>query len=243
MWSRLVRDTGSSASVRRAGAIAAACSPSGRPCCGAAVLHSGKRTSRCGAGQQHRGPGLHRTARRSAVRRHCVRLDENRGIAVRRRPAKFPPTNLLAAVAVRSTRPGCAPSPTFVPSRESVQGRWFEWLLAQEIWRRRALRGEPTPEQLAYWQGGDHELEDYVARPDLVFESKRGGSSAPPKPGSRGRSRRPNSGSSAATGFDGRGSAAARSPTCSTRAGDIPRASGRAPWRAPTPFACGRPRA
>jgi len=101
--------------------------------------------------------------------------DESRGIAVRRRPAKFPPTNLLAAIAF--DRGGLRSVADFRALPEPVQGRWFEWLLAQEIWRRRALRGELTPEQLAYWQGGDHEL-DYVVRPDLVFESKRGGSSA-----------------------------------------------------------------
>ena len=101
--------------------------------------------------------------------------DESRGIAVRRRPAKFPPTNLLAAIAF--DRGGLRSVADFRSLPEPVQGRWFEWLLAQEIWRRRALRGELTPDQLAYWQGGDHEL-DYVVRPDLVFECKRGGTSA-----------------------------------------------------------------
>lgn len=101
--------------------------------------------------------------------------DESRGIAVRRRPAKFPPTNLLAAIAF--DRGGLRTVADFRALPEPLQGRWFEWLLAQEIWRRRALRGELTPEHLAYWQSGDHEL-DYVVRPDLVFECKRGGSSA-----------------------------------------------------------------
>ena len=30
------------------------------------------------------------------------------------------------------------------------------------------------PEVLHYWQGGDHEI-DYVVRPDLLLEVKRGG--------------------------------------------------------------------
>jgi len=101
--------------------------------------------------------------------------DENRGIAVRRRPAKFPPTNLLAAVAFDQA--GLRTVADFRALPEEVQGRWFEWLLAQEIWRRKAMRGETTPEQLAYWQGGAHEI-DYVVRPELLFECKRGGSSA-----------------------------------------------------------------
>lgn len=101
--------------------------------------------------------------------------DESRGIAVRRRPAKFPPTNLLAAVAF--DRAGLRTVADFRALPEPVQGRWFEWLLAQEIWRRRAVRGDPMPEHLAYWQSGDREL-DYVVDQQRVFECKRGGSSA-----------------------------------------------------------------
>ena len=101
--------------------------------------------------------------------------DESRGIAVRRRPAKFPPTNLLAAIAFDRTRLRTVADFQALP--EADQGRWFEWLLAQEIWRRRALRGEALPDQLGYWQSGTHEI-DHVVRPDLLFECKRGGSSA-----------------------------------------------------------------
>jgi uncharacterized protein len=75
--------------------------------------------------------------------------DESRGIAVRRRPAKFPPTNLLAAIAFDRTRLRTVADFQALP--EADQGRWFEWLLAQEIWRRRARRGEATPDQLGYW--------------------------------------------------------------------------------------------
>ncbi|MBL8753490.1 MAG: ATP-binding protein [Planctomycetes bacterium] len=101
--------------------------------------------------------------------------DEGRGIAVRRRPAKFPPTNLLAAIAFDGARLRSVADFHALP--EEQQGRWFEWLLAQEIWRRKAIRGEATPEQLAYWKSDQHEL-DYVVRPDLVIECKRGASSA-----------------------------------------------------------------
>jgi len=102
-------------------------------------------------------------------------IDTNRGVAVRRRPAKYPPTNLLAAIAFDRTSLRSVGDFRALPN--SIQGRWLEWLLAQEIWRRKAIRGESTPEQLDYWQGGEHEL-DYVVRPDLMLECKRGGSSA-----------------------------------------------------------------
>lgn len=102
-------------------------------------------------------------------------IDTNRGVAVRRRPAKYPPTNLLAAVAFDRTSLRSVSDFRALPN--PIQGRWLEWLLAQEIWRRKAIRGESTPEQLGYWQSGEHEL-DYVVRPDLMLECKRGGSSA-----------------------------------------------------------------
>ena len=101
--------------------------------------------------------------------------DENRKIAVRQRPAKFPPTNLLAAVAFdRSRLRSVADFKALAPEE---QGRWYEWLLAQEIWRRAAIRGEDTPDQLLYWRSSAHEI-DYVVRPELLIECKRGQTSA-----------------------------------------------------------------
>ncbi len=48
--------------------------------------------------------------------------------------------------------------------------------MAQELARRAAHRGDETPEILHYWQGGDHQI-DYVVRPELLIEVKRGGAS------------------------------------------------------------------
>lgn len=101
--------------------------------------------------------------------------DANRRIAVRRKPAKFPPTNLLAAVAFDRARLRSVAD--FHALRPEDQGRWYEWLVAQEIWRRAAIRGDDVPELLPYWEGGDHEL-DFVVRPDLLLEVKRGSSGA-----------------------------------------------------------------
>lgn len=101
--------------------------------------------------------------------------DADRRVAVRRKPAKFPPTNLLAAVAFDRARLRSVAD--FADLRPEVQGRWFEWLVAQEIWRRAAIRGDDVPEQLPFWAGGEHEL-DFVVRPDLLVEVKRGGAGA-----------------------------------------------------------------
>lgn len=101
--------------------------------------------------------------------------DAGRKISVRRKPAKFPPINLLAAVAFDRARLRTVED--FRALAPEIQGRWFEWLVAQEIARRAALRGDESPEVLHYWEGGDHEI-DYVVRPDLWIEVKRGGTSA-----------------------------------------------------------------
>jgi predicted AAA+ superfamily ATPase len=100
--------------------------------------------------------------------------DESRRIAVRRRPAKFPPINLLVAVAFDPDRLRSVDDFLALPAE--VQGRWWEWLVAQEIWRRAARRGEDSPEELQFWASGEREI-DYVVRPDLLLEVKRGAAS------------------------------------------------------------------
>lgn len=97
--------------------------------------------------------------------------DESRRVVVRRRPAKFAPINLLAAVAFDRDRLRTVADFRALPPE--VQGRWLEWLVAQEIWRRAARRGDDVPEELRYWAAGRHEI-DYVVRDDLFLEVKRG---------------------------------------------------------------------
>lgn len=101
--------------------------------------------------------------------------DPLRRIRLARKPAKYPMTNLLAAVAWDPARMRTlADFEALSPQR---QGGWFEWLVAQELWRRSAVRGEDTPEMSAYWQGGGHEI-DYVRDGRLFLEVKRGKSTA-----------------------------------------------------------------
>jgi predicted AAA+ superfamily ATPase len=101
--------------------------------------------------------------------------DPQRRTALRRRPAKFPPINLLAAVAFDGARLRSVDGFRALPPE--VQGRWFEWLVAQEIARRAAVRGVDSPETLHYWKGDQNEV-DYVVRPELWLEVKRGARSA-----------------------------------------------------------------
>jgi predicted AAA+ superfamily ATPase len=97
--------------------------------------------------------------------------DASRSKVIRRKPAKSPAISLLAAVAWDRAR---LRSPAdFATQPLPAQGRYLEWLVAQEVWRRAAIRGEPFPEILPFWEGGGHEI-DFVVHPDLLVEVKRG---------------------------------------------------------------------
>lgn len=56
-------------------------------------------------------------------------------------------------------------------------GKWPEWLVAPELWRRAALRGDESPEQLTHGQSPQHEL-DFVLAADRFVEVKPGRTSA-----------------------------------------------------------------
>lgn len=97
--------------------------------------------------------------------------DTARRVVVARKPAKYPFINLLAALAWDTARLRSVAEFEALPPEQ--QGRWFEWLVAQELWRRAAVRGEDSPEILPFWQGGGHEL-DFVRRGHVFVEVKRG---------------------------------------------------------------------
>lgn len=89
----------------------------------------------------------------------------------RRRPCKFHMTNLLAATA---WHPAHIRSPADVhalaPQNQAVL---LEWAVAQECWRRAALRGDEIPEKMNFWQSASHEI-DFVLSPTELLEVKRG---------------------------------------------------------------------
>ncbi|MEW6751947.1 MAG: AAA family ATPase [Candidatus Latescibacterota bacterium] len=97
--------------------------------------------------------------------------DESRRRANRRRPAKLHFVNLLVAVAWHPARIRSVQEYRALPEQD--QARLLEWLVAQEIWRCAAVRGEETPEVMHFWQGREHEL-DFVLPPDRFVEVKRG---------------------------------------------------------------------
>jgi predicted AAA+ superfamily ATPase len=89
----------------------------------------------------------------------------------RRRPCKFHFSNTLVAVAWHPARIRSIEDFKALPPEE--QAKFAEWLVAQELWRRAAVRGDESPEQLAFWQSGGHEL-DFLGSPDTAIEVKLG---------------------------------------------------------------------
>ncbi len=65
----------------------------------------------------------------------------------------------------------------FLALPEEDQGKWLEWTAAQELFRRRCIAGEETPELLLFWQGKEHEL-DFVCAANSFVEIERGTTSA-----------------------------------------------------------------
>lgn len=101
--------------------------------------------------------------------------DTAKRVELARKPAKYPFVNLLAA-AVWSPDATRAPE-DFERMPPGWQAAWHEWAVAQELFRRAAVRGQADPERIPYWQGGAHEI-DFVAGADVYIEVKRGQASA-----------------------------------------------------------------
>ncbi len=100
--------------------------------------------------------------------------DLSRNIPIMRRPAKFHFINLLAATAWHDSHIRTADN--FGKLSPSVAGQWYEWCVAQELWRRRTIRGEESPENLLYWKNDEHEI-DFVEDDHTFTEVKHGAAS------------------------------------------------------------------
>ena len=101
--------------------------------------------------------------------------DASRRAGLARRPAKYPMTNLLVAIAWGSERVRSVYDFERLPA--DARGKWWEWLVAQELWRRAALRGDEFPERMHHWQSPEHEI-DFVLDPKSFLEVKGGRTTA-----------------------------------------------------------------
>jgi predicted AAA+ superfamily ATPase len=100
--------------------------------------------------------------------------DASKRAEVPRKPAKYPFVNLLAATVWSPDAPRAADDFERLPAAR--QAAWYEWAVAQELFRRAAIRGAADPERIPYWQGGAHEI-DFVTE-EMLIEVKRGQASA-----------------------------------------------------------------
>lgn len=104
----------------------------------------------------------------------CYPFDFDRKILILRKECKYHFMNLLTALSYHSARIRSVNDFLRLPEKE--QGAWYEWLIAQELQRRRAIAGSSILTPLAFWQNKDHEI-DFVEEPTMFIEIKRGKSS------------------------------------------------------------------
>lgn len=97
--------------------------------------------------------------------------NENKGKPNKRRPCKFHMINLLAAVAWHPSR--IRSIDDFHNLSPEEQACLMEWTVAQEVWRRAAVRGDELPEEMAFWRSKTNEI-DFVTEQDAYIEVKRG---------------------------------------------------------------------
>jgi predicted AAA+ superfamily ATPase len=97
--------------------------------------------------------------------------DPSAGRPNRRRPAKFHFTNTLVATAWHPLHPRTPGEYRSMPSER--RGGLLEWVVAQELFRRAAIRGDELPELLPHWASKEHEI-DFVAGSDSFIEVKTG---------------------------------------------------------------------
>ncbi len=97
--------------------------------------------------------------------------DANKKILLLRKPCRFHFINLAVAMVFHPQAPRTIKEFKALP--QETQGTFFEWLVAQEIWRRSVLKQDPNPEAMGFWQSKSHEI-DFVTPNQQWIEVKRG---------------------------------------------------------------------
>ena len=100
--------------------------------------------------------------------------DSQKDILVSRKPAKFHFINMLVALSWYKTRVRTVED--FCNLTDEEQGKFYEWFVAQEIWRREQINQAELIDHSLYWQSKDHEI-DFVTSDRQFFEVKKGSSS------------------------------------------------------------------
>lgn len=100
--------------------------------------------------------------------------DQHKKQLILRKQCKYHFTNLLSAIVYHPERVRTPKDFDMLP--ETTQGMWYEWLVAQELLRRSAIRGEEILAPFSFWQNKDHEI-DFIAQSEKFIEVKHGKSS------------------------------------------------------------------
>lgn len=97
--------------------------------------------------------------------------DADRDVPLQRKPAKFHFVNLSVALAFAPDRLRCVDDFQRLPNREKA--KWWEWLVARELFRRQAILGVEDPEAIWHWASKQHEI-DFVDHARDLYEVKIG---------------------------------------------------------------------
>lgn len=98
--------------------------------------------------------------------------DISHGRPIPRKAAKYPWINILSAWCFLPGRPTNFRDYERLP--QTTKGYIWESLVAQELWRRRALIGNPTPELLGTYTASNGSVDFVSDHPDLLVEVKSG---------------------------------------------------------------------
>lgn len=97
--------------------------------------------------------------------------DHQKLVPLQRKPCKFHFINLSVALSFSEYRINSISEFKKLPTQE--QGKWLEWLVAQELFRRQCIKGELNPEGIYYWASKEHEI-DFVDQNKMFYEVKLG---------------------------------------------------------------------
>ncbi len=95
--------------------------------------------------------------------------DYSKNIMLRRKPCKYHFVNTLAALSFSHTHIRTVED--FLSLPPQTQGLWYEWVVAQELWRRAVKVGKDFPEMFSFWQSKKHEI-DFVTSEGRFIEVK-----------------------------------------------------------------------
>jgi len=97
--------------------------------------------------------------------------DQHKDVLIKRKACKYHLTNLLVAVVFHPAQIRSVADFNELPNKE--QGFWLEWLVSQEILRRKSIKGGVLLEPLGFWQSKEQEI-DFVLSNKHLLEVKRG---------------------------------------------------------------------